>query len=80
MLLEFPVIVHTDHKNLICPTETSLRVKRWKLLLSEYRVKVATKKEMSAIELTRSHVWIMMRKVKMNVNTLKYYAWTRLIA
>lgn len=38
MLLGFPVVVHTDHKNLIFPTETSLRVKRWKLLLSEYRM------------------------------------------
>ncbi|KAG6611400.1 Pol Polyprotein [Phytophthora cinnamomi] len=38
MLLGFPVVVHTDHKNLIYPTETSLRVKRWKLLLSEYHL------------------------------------------
>lgn len=38
MLLGFPVVVQTDHKNLIYPTETSLRVKRWKLLLSEYRL------------------------------------------
>ncbi|GMF14413.1 unnamed protein product [Phytophthora fragariaefolia] len=38
MLLGFPVVVPTDHKNLIYPTETSLRVKRWKLLLSEYRL------------------------------------------
>uniref|UniRef100_A0AAV1T3M6 Reverse transcriptase RNase H-like domain-containing protein n=1 Tax=Peronospora matthiolae TaxID=2874970 RepID=A0AAV1T3M6_9STRA len=38
MLLGFPVVVHTDHKNLIYPTENSLRVKRWKLLLSEYRL------------------------------------------
>uniref|UniRef100_A0AAV1U4K5 RNA-directed DNA polymerase n=1 Tax=Peronospora matthiolae TaxID=2874970 RepID=A0AAV1U4K5_9STRA len=38
MLLGFPVVVHTDHKNLIYPTETSLRVKRWKLLLAEYRL------------------------------------------
>ena len=29
ILLGFPVIVHTNHKNLIYPTETSLRVKRW---------------------------------------------------
>ena len=36
MLLGFTVIVHTDHKNLIYPTETSLHVKRWKLLLTEY--------------------------------------------
>ncbi|OWZ22221.1 Pol Polyprotein [Phytophthora megakarya] len=38
MLLGFPVVVHTDHKNLIYPTATNLRVKRWKLLLSEYRL------------------------------------------
>ncbi|OWZ03089.1 Pol Polyprotein [Phytophthora megakarya] len=38
MLLGFPIVVHTDHKNLIYPTETNLRVKRWKLLLSEYRL------------------------------------------
>ncbi|KAE9337053.1 hypothetical protein PF008_g12731 [Phytophthora fragariae] len=38
MLLGFPVVVHTDHKYLIYPTENSLRVKRWKLLLSEYRL------------------------------------------
>ena len=38
MLLGFSVVVHTDHKNLIYPNETSLRVKRWKLLLSEYRL------------------------------------------
>jgi cleavage and polyadenylation specificity factor subunit 1 len=38
MLLGFDVVVHTDHKNLIYPTETSLRVKRWKLLLAEYRL------------------------------------------
>uniref|UniRef100_A0AAV1SZR8 Integrase zinc-binding domain-containing protein n=1 Tax=Peronospora matthiolae TaxID=2874970 RepID=A0AAV1SZR8_9STRA len=38
MLLGFPVVVHTDHKNLLHPTETSLIVKRWKLLLSEYRL------------------------------------------
>ena len=38
MLLCFPVVVHTDHKNLIYPTETILRVKRWKLHLSEYRL------------------------------------------
>ncbi|KAE9018497.1 hypothetical protein PR003_g18309 [Phytophthora rubi] len=37
MLLGFPVAGHTDHKNLIYTTETSLRVKRWKLLHSEYR-------------------------------------------
>ena len=36
MLLGFEVIVHTDQKNLIYPNETSIRVKRWKLLLSEY--------------------------------------------
>ncbi|GMF30837.1 unnamed protein product [Phytophthora fragariaefolia] len=40
MLLGFPVVVHTDHKNLIYPTENSLRVKRWKLLLSEYRLTI----------------------------------------
>ncbi|KAJ0408806.1 hypothetical protein P43SY_000702 [Pythium insidiosum] len=38
MLLGFEIVVHTDHKNLIYPTETSLRVKRWKLLLAEYRL------------------------------------------
>ena len=38
MLIGFPVVVHTDHMNLIYPTETSLRVKRWKLLLSENRL------------------------------------------
>ena len=38
MLLGFEVIMHTDHKNLIYPNETSLRVKRWKLLLFEYRL------------------------------------------
>uniref|UniRef100_A0AAV1TBR0 Reverse transcriptase domain-containing protein n=1 Tax=Peronospora matthiolae TaxID=2874970 RepID=A0AAV1TBR0_9STRA len=38
MLLGFPVVVHTDPKNLIYPTEPSLRGKRWKLLLSEYRL------------------------------------------
>ncbi|POM64725.1 LOW QUALITY PROTEIN: Retrovirus Polyprotein [Phytophthora palmivora] len=38
MLLGFPIIVHTDHKNLIYPTETSLQIKRWKLLLAEYRL------------------------------------------
>ena len=38
MLLGFPVVVHTDHKNLIYTTETSLRVKRCKLLLAEYRL------------------------------------------
>ncbi|OWY98511.1 Pol Polyprotein [Phytophthora megakarya] len=37
MLLGFEVVVHTDHKNLIYPTENNLRVKRWKFLLSEYR-------------------------------------------
>ena len=30
--------MHTDKKNIIYPNETSLRVKRWKLLLSEYRL------------------------------------------
>lgn len=30
MLLGFSVIIHTDHNNLIYPTETSLRLKRWK--------------------------------------------------
>ena len=38
MLLGFPVVVHTDHKNLIYPNETSLRVKRYKLILCEYRL------------------------------------------
>jgi hypothetical protein len=40
MLLGFPVVIHTDHKNLLYPRETSLRVKRWKLLLEEYRLEV----------------------------------------
>ncbi|KAG6579764.1 Retrovirus Polyprotein [Phytophthora cinnamomi] len=40
MLLGFPVVIHTDHKNLLFPRETSLRVKRWKLLLEEYRLEV----------------------------------------
>ena len=35
MLLGFPVVIHTDHKKLIYPTETNMRAKRWKLLLSE---------------------------------------------
>ncbi|OWZ16640.1 Pol Polyprotein [Phytophthora megakarya] len=38
ILLGFPVVVNTDHKNLIYPIESSLRVKRWKLLLVEYRL------------------------------------------
>ncbi|POM74302.1 Retrovirus Polyprotein [Phytophthora palmivora] len=38
MLLGFPIIVRTDHKNLIFSRETSLRIKRWKLLVSEYRL------------------------------------------
>ena len=38
MLLGFPVVVHTDHKNLTYPTETNIRVKSWKLLLSEYQL------------------------------------------
>ncbi|KAK1938814.1 hypothetical protein P3T76_008889 [Phytophthora citrophthora] len=38
MLLSISVVVHTDHKNLIYLTELSLRVKRWKLMLSEYRL------------------------------------------
>ncbi|GMF24805.1 unnamed protein product [Phytophthora fragariaefolia] len=38
MLLGFLVVVHTDHKNLIYPTENSLRVKRWNSLLSKYRL------------------------------------------
>ena len=33
MLLGYKIILHTDHKNLIYPKETSLRVKRWKLIL-----------------------------------------------
>lgn len=40
MLLGFPVTIHTDHKNLLYPQESSLRVKRWKLLLEEYRLSV----------------------------------------
>ncbi|KAG3059970.1 hypothetical protein PI124_g23063 [Phytophthora idaei] len=36
--LSFLVVVRTDHKNLIYPTEMSLWVERWKLLLSEYRL------------------------------------------
>ncbi|KAG6576542.1 Pol Polyprotein [Phytophthora cinnamomi] len=40
MLLGFPVVIHTDHKNLIHPQENSLRVKRWKLLLEEYRLMI----------------------------------------
>ncbi|KAE9198591.1 hypothetical protein PF004_g19500 [Phytophthora fragariae] len=40
MLLGFPVVIHTDHTNLLFPRETSLRVKRWKLLLEEYRLEV----------------------------------------
>lgn len=38
MLLGIPIVVHTDHKNLIYPTRNSLRVKRWKLLVSAYRL------------------------------------------
>ena len=41
MLLRFLVAVHTYHKNLIYPNGTSLRVKRWKLLLSEHRLTMA---------------------------------------
>jgi trans-aconitate methyltransferase len=37
LLLGHRIIIHTDHKNLLYPTETSLRVKRWKLLLEEYQ-------------------------------------------
>ena len=37
MLLIFPVIFHTDHKNLIYLSDNTLRVKHLKLLLSEYR-------------------------------------------
>jgi hypothetical protein len=33
-------VIHTDHKNLLYPRETSLRVKRWKLLLEEYRLEI----------------------------------------
>ncbi|GMF43140.1 unnamed protein product [Phytophthora fragariaefolia] len=40
MVLRFPVVIHTDHKNLLFPQENSLRVKRWKLLLEEYRLSV----------------------------------------
>ncbi|GMF42177.1 unnamed protein product [Phytophthora fragariaefolia] len=40
MLLGFRVVIYTDPKNMIYPTETSLRVKRWKLLLSEYRLSI----------------------------------------
>ncbi|GMF57006.1 unnamed protein product [Phytophthora fragariaefolia] len=40
MLLGFPVVIHTNHKNLLYPRETSLRVKRWKLLLEEYRLEL----------------------------------------
>ncbi|KAE9358004.1 hypothetical protein PR003_g1519 [Phytophthora rubi] len=40
MLLGFPVVIHTDHKNHLYPQETSLRVKRWKLLLEEYRLSI----------------------------------------
>ncbi|KAG3197602.1 hypothetical protein PC128_g6709 [Phytophthora cactorum] len=40
MLFGFPVVIHIDHKNLLFPRETSLRVKRWKLLLEEYRLEV----------------------------------------
>ncbi|OWZ08675.1 Pol Polyprotein [Phytophthora megakarya] len=40
MLLGFPIVIHTDHKNLLYPQETSLRIKRWKLLLEEYRLSV----------------------------------------
>ncbi|GMF59596.1 unnamed protein product [Phytophthora fragariaefolia] len=41
MLLGFPVVVHTDPKNLLFPRANSLRVKRWKILLEEYRLQVA---------------------------------------
>ncbi|GMF28721.1 unnamed protein product [Phytophthora fragariaefolia] len=40
MLRGFPVVIHTDHKNLLHPQENSLRVKRWKLLLEGYRLTV----------------------------------------
>ncbi|GMF23269.1 unnamed protein product [Phytophthora fragariaefolia] len=40
MLLGFPVTIHTGHKNLLYPQESSRRVKRWKLLLEEYRLSV----------------------------------------
>lgn len=40
MLLGFPIVIHTDHKNLLYPQENSLRVKRWKLLFEEYRLTV----------------------------------------
>ncbi|OWZ08628.1 Retrovirus Polyprotein [Phytophthora megakarya] len=36
MPLGFPIVIYTDHKNLLFPQETSLRIKRWKLLLNEY--------------------------------------------
>ena len=40
MLVGFPVIVHTDYKNINNPMKNSLRVKRWQLLLSKYIVNV----------------------------------------
>ncbi|CAI5741061.1 unnamed protein product [Peronospora destructor] len=58
MLLGFPVVVHTDHKNLIYPTETSLRVKRWKLLLAEYQLTmkyIKGEKNVGADSFSRMH-------------------------
>ena len=38
LLLGFEIVVHTDHKNLVPMTEKNMRVKRWKLLLAEYKI------------------------------------------
>jgi predicted aspartyl protease len=40
MLLGQRILVHSDHKNLLYPTENNLRVKRWKLLLQEYQLEM----------------------------------------